>query len=62
MEMGHLPKREFESVEAFKASLGNEEQLLIDVTERPHQRPQDKTQQQSLYSGKKTPYHPKLDD
>lgn len=53
MEMGHLPKREFESVEAFKATLGDLDQILIDVTERPHQRPQDDEQQRELYSGKK---------
>ena len=53
MEMGHLPKRQFESVEAFKAALGDVDQILIDVTERPHQRPQDNEQQQELYSGKK---------
>jgi len=53
MEMGHLPQREFESVEAFKAMLGDVDQILIDVTERPHQRPQDNEQQQELYSGKK---------
>ena len=53
MEQGHLPKREFESVEAFKAALGDLDQILIDVTERPHQRPQDNVQQRELYSGKK---------
>lgn len=52
-EMGHLPEREFESVEAFKAALGDLDQLLIDVTERPHQRPKDNEEQQALYSGKK---------
>lgn len=61
MEMGHLPKREFESVEAFKAALGDLDQIIIDVTERPHQRPQDNEQQRELYSGKKTAYRPKPD-
>jgi hypothetical protein len=58
MEMGHLPHRQFESVEAFKAALGDVDQILIDVTERPHQRPQDNEHQQELYSGKKngTPF------
>lgn len=55
-ELGHLPERKFESVEAFKAALGNVEQIIIDVTERPHQRPQDDEQQRELYSGKKTTY------
>ena len=53
MEMGHLPKRAFESVEAFRATLGDLDQIIIDVTERPHQRPQDNEQQRELYSGKK---------
>ena len=53
MELGHLPKREFESVEGFKTALGDLDQILIDVTERPHQRPQDNEQQRELYSGKK---------
>jgi hypothetical protein len=53
MELGHLPRGEFESVEAFKAALGDLDQILIDVTERPHQRPQDNEQQRELYSGKK---------
>jgi hypothetical protein len=53
MEMGHLPKREFESVAAFRAALADVDQILIDVTERPHHRPQDKEQQQEIYSGKK---------
>lgn len=49
MELGHLPRREFESVEAFKAALGDLDQILIDVTERP----QGNEQQRELYSGKK---------
>ena len=53
VEMGHLPKREFKSVADFKATLGDLGQILIDVTERPHQRPKDQEQQQELYSGKK---------
>ena len=56
MEMGHLPKRAFESVEAFRATLGDLDQIIIDVTERPHQRPQDNEQQRELYSGLVT-YH-----
>jgi hypothetical protein len=53
MEMGYLPHRQFESVEEFKLALGELDQLLIDVTERPHQRPKDNDQQKELYSGKK---------
>jgi len=48
-----LPQRQFESVEAFKAACPGIDQLLIDVTERPHQRPQDNEAQRELYSGKK---------
>ena len=51
--MGRLPKREFESIEAFRTTLGDLNQILIDVTERPHQRPQDNEHQQEIYSGKK---------
>lgn len=52
-ELGYLPEREFESVEAFRAKLQAWDQILIDVTERPHHRPQDEEQQRELYSGKK---------
>jgi hypothetical protein len=52
-ELGSLPEREFESVEAFRAKLQDWDQILIDVTERPHHRPQDEEQQRELYSGKK---------
>lgn len=52
-ELGYLPAREFESVEAFRAKLQAWDQILIDVTERPHHRPQDEEQQRELYSGKK---------
>jgi len=41
MELGHLPQREFESVEAFKAMLGDVDQIIIDATERSHQHSQD---------------------
>jgi len=51
--LGFLPHREFESVEAFRASMQEGGQILIDVTERPHHRPKDDEQQRELYSGKK---------
>jgi len=51
--LGHLPQREFESVAAFRQALGEIGELLLDVTERPHQRPGDEQEQQELYSGKK---------
>ena len=53
IELEMLPAREFESVEAFKEAIADIDHLLIDVTERPHQRPQDKQAQKELYSGKK---------
>ena len=54
-ELGVLPQREFESVAAFQALCQqlDLEQLLLDVTERPRQRPQDKDHQRDCYSGKK---------
>lgn len=54
VRLGALPHRQFKSVEAFKEACQNIDQLIIDVTERPHQRPQDQEQQRNLYSGKKT--------
>lgn len=54
-DLGVLPYRHFESVAAFQA-LCEEldlEQILLDVTERPRQRPQDGEHQQDCYSGKK---------
>jgi len=70
-ELGVLPHRSFESVEAFRTLCQqlDLEQVLLDVTERPQQRPQDNEQQQDCYSGKKTTYaqkpdydHPQKDD
>jgi len=54
-ELGVLPQRAFESVEAFRALCQELEldQLWLDVTERPRQRPQDNEQQREAYSGKK---------
>ena len=51
-----MPKREFANVEAFKAALADADiqQLLVDVTERPCQRPSDYEQQREHYSGKKS--------
>lgn len=48
-----LPYREFESVEAFREAFKNTEALLLDATERPHQRPVNDEKQSELYSGKK---------
>jgi len=54
-DLGVLPYRQFESVAAFQALCQelNLEQILLDVTERPRQRPQNSDQQQECYSGKK---------
>lgn len=53
--LGVLPKREFESVEAFREYCQqlDLEKLLIDVTERPCRRHQDNDKQKEHYSGKK---------
>jgi len=53
-ELTVLPQRVFESVEEFEHFFKEKdiEQLLIDVTERPHFRPQDKDLRDPLYSGK----------
>jgi Helix-turn-helix of DDE superfamily endonuclease len=51
--LGVLPKREFKTVEEFRAVCQGIETLLIDVTERPHRRPADDEEQQDLYGGKK---------
>jgi hypothetical protein len=53
LALGFLPEREFESVEAFRARIQDWDQLLMDVTERPQQRPKNNEQQTELYSGKK---------
>ena len=52
--LGVLPKREFATVEAFRATLGDIDKLLIDVTERLHRRPAEDVRQRELYSGKKS--------
>jgi len=51
-----MPYREFKTVEEFVEACDWIDDLLIDVTERPHRRPADTTQQKDLYSGKKTSY------
>ena len=52
-----LPKRKLADTEAFLKhlkELGDIDQLLIDVTERPHRRLSDPDQRDALYSGKKS--------
>lgn len=53
-KLGVLPERSFDSVDAFKAAVGEIDKLLIDATERPSRRPGDDEQQRALYSGKKS--------
>ncbi len=50
--LGYMPAREFENIEDFKAAFEGLDEILIDVTEREHQRPKDDEMQQELYSGK----------
>ena len=48
-----MPAREFDNVEALKAACEGLEEIIIDVTERQHQRPQDPQEQRDFFSGKK---------
>ena len=56
LESGHLPKRDFESPEAFAAYFNAEKTLILDVTEQRVQRPKDNETQRKFYSGKKKSY------
>lgn len=58
-ELGAMPARHFESLEAFQRFCAELETLLIDVTERPYRRPQDLQTQRDYYSGKKKTCHQK---
>ncbi len=51
--LGVLPHRKFTNVEDLKTAFEGIEDLVIDVTERSHYRPQDETAQKQKYSGKK---------
>lgn len=50
---GVMPKRNFTSIEEFKACLQNEKEIIIDGSEQPTQRPKEQGQQKEHYSGKK---------
>jgi len=50
--IGVLPHRSFDSVDDMKKSFKDIDKILIDVTERPHFRPEDGEKQSSMYSGK----------
>ena len=51
--LGVMPHRAFNTVEEFRTACDWIDDLLIDVTERPHSRPSDDIRQKDLYSGKK---------
>ena len=51
--LGVLPSRTFHHVEEFKEIFEDIEELIIDVTERPRCRPQNRELQREVYSGKK---------
>jgi len=56
-QLGVMPERQLSSSKELMdllQQLGGIEQLLIDVTERPHRRLRNKTQRDALYSGKKS--------
>jgi hypothetical protein len=48
-----LPERHLESIEAFLSRFPGVQRVMIDGTERPIARPQDREQQKHNYSGKK---------
>jgi hypothetical protein len=48
-----LPERKIDSVEEFMAKFAEVEEVIIDGTERPVQRPKDPERQKEHYSGKK---------
>lgn len=48
-----LPERHLESIEAFLSRFPGVQRVMIDGTERPIARPQEREQQQQNYSGKK---------
>lgn len=48
-----LPQRKLESIEQFLERFPDVQEVIVDGTERPVQRPQDTEQQKAHYSGKK---------
>lgn len=50
---GLLPKRHFESLDELQKHLQDHDELLIDGTEQPRQRPGNQEDQKEDYSGKK---------
>ena len=53
LRLGVLPHRNFKSVEEFRQAFQGIDRIIIDVTERAHERPQDAEKQSQMYSGKK---------
>ena len=51
-----LPERKINSIEEFLTKFGEVQEVIIDGTERPVQRPKDPEQQKEHYLGKKTAY------
>ena len=51
--LGVLPDREYSSPEELRKAMEEVEQVLIDATERLHNRPKDNEKQKEFYSGKK---------
>jgi len=51
-----LPERKIHSIADFLAKFADVQEVIIDGTERPVQRPKDAEQQKEHYSGKKTAY------
>ena len=52
-QLNVLPKMKFENPEEMYKALKGVDKLIIDATERPIQRPQDRIEQEKYYSGKK---------
>ncbi len=53
VNLGVMPCRAFKTVEEFRSACDWIDDLLVDVTERPHTRPSNDVRQKELYSGKK---------
>lgn len=60
-KMNVLPKSTFKDAEEFQTFLkvNKLDEILVDATERPIQRPQNEQKQKAHYSGKKKTYHQK---
>ena len=55
-QTGDLPKRVYESAQAFQKDMEEHETLLLDATEQRRQRPGNEADQKEDYSGKKSPH------